>query len=222
MADRGAAEGDRDLPQSTFVASAENLIDRADEEGYDRREGLQEAKKHRAARRRTSRRGGSRSSPAACPARACSWTRRRSMKKALELLGDQDAGGRREEGGGGRGRRAAKKDPAASPAEVSEADYVSRFVTQRQEWLVTLAQIYEKRGKAADAEKIPRRVAAAADRRRGGAEAGRVRQGRGPSVRAARHLTVATLVRVTAASRGELEALYEATRGGSRRTSTAC
>ena len=69
-------------------------------------------------------------------------------RKGLDLLKDQAAWVAAEKKAAAEAaERAAKKDPAAKPRpEVSDADYASRFITQRQGGLVTLAQVYEKRG----------------------------------------------------------------------------
>ena len=84
--------------------------------------------------------------------------------------------------------------------------------------MTTLAQILEKKGKPAEAEKAYR-DAYALQPKTGGAAALKLAEyaeGRGPSRSSSSSTsTVATLAgRVTAASRAELEAVYKLTRGG--------
>jgi len=113
---------------------------------------------------------------------------------------------------------ALKKDPTAKPRpEVSDADWSTRFASMRQSSTMTLAQIYEKKGKAADAEKAYR-DAYALNPRAGGAAALKLAEfakTAGYPYEQLEYLTLATLAgRVTAASRAELEAVYKKTYGG--------
>jgi len=114
---------------------------------------------------------------------------------------------------------ALKKDPTAKPRPAtSDADYSTRFVSVRQTGMMTLAQVYEKKGKAADAEKTYR-DAYMLQPKTGGAAALKLAdfaKTAGHPYEQLEYLTVATLAgRVTAASRAELEAVYKQTHGGS-------
>ena len=113
---------------------------------------------------------------------------------------------------------ALKKDPTAKPRpEVSDADWSTRYASMRQSATMTLAQIYEKKGRAADAEKTYR-DAYAMNPSSGGAAALKLAdfaKAAGYSYEQLEYLTIATLAgRVTAQSRGELEALYKKVYGG--------
>ncbi|MDO8836753.1 MAG: hypothetical protein Q7V01_14225, partial [Vicinamibacterales bacterium] len=75
--------------------------------------------------------------------------------KAVSLVGDQqkyiDA---QKKAFADRQAEALKKDPAAKPmTPPEEATLVNGFKSAKQTALVTLAQVYDKRGKATDAEK---------------------------------------------------------------------
>ena len=141
-------------------------------------------------------------------------------KKALALLGDGKTWIAGEKKAAAEAdAKARKKDPSAKPRpETSDADYSSRFLSTRQSGLTTLAQVYEKKGKAADAERVYRE-AYALNPRSGGAAALKLAEyakASGHPFEQLEYLTVATLAgRVTADSRAELEALYKTTRGGS-------
>jgi hypothetical protein len=141
-------------------------------------------------------------------------------KKALGLLGDEKAWIAAEKKAAAEAdARARKKDPSAKPRpETSDADYSSRFVSLRQANLTTLAQILEKKGKPAEAEKAYR-DAYALQPKTGGAAALKLAEyakASGHPFEQLEYLTVATLAgRVAADSRAELEALYKTTRGGS-------
>jgi len=88
----------------------------------------------------------------------------------------------------------------------------------RQTGMMTLAQVYEKKGKATDAEKAYR-DAYMLQPKTGGAAALKLAdfaKAAGHPYEQLEYLTVATLAgRVTAASRAELEAVYKHTHGGS-------
>jgi len=113
---------------------------------------------------------------------------------------------------------ALKKDPTAKPRpETSDADWSTRYASTRQSSTMTLAQIYEKTGKSADAEKAYR-DAFALNPKSGGAAALKLAEfakAAGHPYEQLEYLTVATLAgRVTAASRADLEAVYTQTHGG--------
>jgi tetratricopeptide (TPR) repeat protein len=113
---------------------------------------------------------------------------------------------------------ALKKDPTAKPRpEVSDVDWSTRFASMRQTSTMTLAQIYEKKGKAADAEKAYR-DAYAMNPKAGGAAALKLAEfakAAGYPYEQLEYLTIATLAgRVTATSRADLEAVYKKTYGG--------
>ncbi len=111
-----------------------------------------------------------------------------------------------------------RKNPDAKPRSVtSDADYSSRFVSLRQNLMTALAQVAEKKGKAADAERWYR-DAYTLRPKTGGAAALKLAEyakAAGHPFEQLEYLTVATLAgRVTTASRAELQALYKETRGG--------
>ena len=141
-------------------------------------------------------------------------------KKSLDMLGNEKVWIEAEKKAAAEAQaEALKRDPKARPRPAqTDADYSSRFVSLRQTGLMTLGQIYDKRGKPADAEKTYREAYTLAPRT-GGAAALKLAD----YAKLANHpfeqleyLTVATLAgRVTAASRAELEAVYKQTHGGS-------
>jgi len=141
-------------------------------------------------------------------------------KKAIGLLGDEQAWMAAEKKAAADARaEALKKDPTAKPRPAtSDADYSTRFVSVRQTGMMTLAQVYEKKGKATDAEKAYR-DAYMLQPKTGGAAALKLAdyaKTAGHPYEQLEYLTVATLAgRVTAASRAELEAVYKQTHGGS-------
>jgi hypothetical protein len=141
-------------------------------------------------------------------------------KKAIGLLGDEQAWMAAEKKAAADARaEALKKDPTAKPRPAtSDADYSTRFVSVRQTGMMTLAQVYEKKGKAADAEKTYR-DAYMLQPKTGGAAALKLADFAkiaGHPYEQLEYLTVATLAgRVTAASQAELEAVYKQTHGGS-------
>jgi hypothetical protein len=113
---------------------------------------------------------------------------------------------------------ALKRDPTAKPRpEISDADWSTRYSSMRQSSLMTLAQIYEKKGRAADAEKTYREAYTLSPKT-GGAAALKLAdfaKAAGYPFEQLEYLTVASLAgRLTAASRTELEALYKKTYGG--------
>jgi tetratricopeptide (TPR) repeat protein len=113
---------------------------------------------------------------------------------------------------------ALKKDPTAKPRpEISDADWSTRYASTRQSATMTLAQIYEKKGKRAEAEKT-NRDAYAMNPSSGGAAALKLAdfaKASGHPYEQLEYLTVAALAgRLTAATRTELEALYKQTTGG--------
>lgn len=213
-----------DFPQSTFVPNAESLIVTAltRKASSDVKALQEEAKKYSAGGatpNEQARRLGQLASGLS-GAGVLLDEAEEYAKKALELLKDEAAWVTAEKKAAAEAAdRAAKKEPAAKPRPaVSDADYASRFVTQRQGGLVTLAQIYEKRGKAGEAEKTYRE-AFSLQPQTGGAAALKLAEfakAAGHPFEQLEYLTVATLAgRVTAASRAELEALYTQTHGGS-------
>jgi hypothetical protein len=141
-------------------------------------------------------------------------------KKGLGLLGNESAWIDAEKKAAAEAEAdARKKDPTAKPRPAtSDADYSTRFVSVRQTGMMTLAQVYEKKGKAADAEKAYREAYTLRPKT-GGAAALKLAdyaKTAGHPYEQLEYLTVATLAgRVTAASRAELEAVYKQTHGGS-------
>ena len=141
-------------------------------------------------------------------------------KKALDLLGNEKAWIEVEKKAAAESQaEAAKRNPTAKPRPaMTDADYSSRLVSARQTGLMTLGQIYDKRGKTADAEKTYRDAYTLAPKA-GAAAALKLAD----YAKLANHpyeqleyLTVATMAgRVTAASRADLEAVYKQTHGGS-------
>jgi len=213
-----------DFPQSTFVPNAESLIvtSLTRQATTDIKALQDEARKYAAGgatpNERARRLGQSASGLSG--AGVLLDEAEEYAKKALELLKDQAAWVAAEKQAAAEADAAArKKNPDAKPRpELSDADYTSRFVTQRQGGLVTLAQIYEKRGKTGEAEKTYRE-AFSLQPQTGGAAALKLAEfakAAGHPFEQLEYLTVATLAgRVTAASRAELEALYKQTHGGS-------
>jgi len=116
---------------------------------------------------------------------------------------------------GGRGGRGGQGGPTRTPP--TDAEYSSRWQSMRQTGLMTLAQAYEKRGKAADAEKTYREAYSLAPKT-GTAAALKLAEfakAAGHPYEQLEYLTIATVAgKVTAASRAELEALYKQTHGG--------
>jgi hypothetical protein len=141
-------------------------------------------------------------------------------KKGLGLLGNESAWIDAEKKAAAEAEaEARRKDPNAKPRPAtSDADYSTRFASVRQTGMMTLAQVYEKKGKATDAEKTYRE-AYTLQPKTGGAAALKLAdyaKAAGHPYEQLEYLTVATLAgRVTAASRAELEAVYKRTRGGS-------
>jgi len=141
-------------------------------------------------------------------------------KKGLGLLGNESAWIDAEKKAAAEAEaEARRKDPAAKPRPAtSDADYSTRFVSVRQTGMMTLAQVYEKKGKATDAEKTYREAYTLRPKT-GGAAALKLAdyaKAAGHPYEQLEYLTVATLAgRVTAASRAELEAVYKQTHGGS-------
>jgi len=141
-------------------------------------------------------------------------------QKSLALLSDEKAWIAAEKKGAADAQaEALKKDPAARPRpQIGDADYSTRFTSMRQGGMMTLAQIYEKKGRAADAQKTYREAYALAPKT-GGAAALKLAdsaKAAGYSFEQLEYLTVATLAgRVTAATRAELETVYKQTHGGS-------
>jgi hypothetical protein len=139
--------------------------------------------------------------------------------KLLELLSDEKAWIAAERKAAAEAQaESLKTDPAAKPRPVmSDADYATRYTSVRQSGMMTLAQIHEKKGNAAAAEKAFREAYALSPRT-GGAAALKLAdyaKAAGYPFEQLEYLTVATLAgRVTAASRAELEALYKKTHGG--------
>jgi hypothetical protein len=141
-------------------------------------------------------------------------------KKALEVLGNEKAWIEAEKRAAAESQaEAAKRNPTAKPRPAqTDADYSSRLVSTRQTGLMTLGQIYDKRGKTADAEKTYREAYNLAPKT-GAAAALKLAD----YAKLANHpyeqleyLTVATLAgRITAGSRADLEAVYKQTHGGS-------
>jgi len=113
---------------------------------------------------------------------------------------------------------ALKTNPTAKPRpEMSDADYASRFASMKQASTMTLASIYEKRGRAAEAEKAYRD--AYAMNPAGGASAALkladFAKANGYAYEQFEYLMIATLAgRVTAQSRAELEGVYKKLYGG--------
>jgi tetratricopeptide (TPR) repeat protein len=140
-------------------------------------------------------------------------------KKSLDLLADEQAWTAAERKAAAESRaEAAKTDPGAKPRpEISDADYSARFTSTRQSVTMTLAQVYEKRGNAAAAEKTYREAYALSPKT-GGAAALKLAdyaKAAGYPFEQLEYLTAATLAgRVTASSRAELEAVYKKTHGG--------
>jgi hypothetical protein len=140
-------------------------------------------------------------------------------KQSLERLSDERAWIAAERQAAAEAQAsAAKKDPAAKPRpEISDADYATRFTSTRQSGMMALAQIYEKKGNAAAAEKTYREAYVLSPKT-GGAAALKLAdyaKAAGYPFEQLEYLTVATLAgRVTAASRAELEAVYRTTHGG--------
>jgi hypothetical protein len=140
-------------------------------------------------------------------------------KKSLDLLGDEKAWTAAERKAAVESQaEAAKKNPATKPRpEISDADYSARFISTRQSATMTLAQVYEKKGSAAAAEKAYREAYALSPKT-GGAAALKLAdyaKTAGYPFEQLEYLTAATLVgRVTAASRAELETVYRKTHGG--------
>jgi hypothetical protein len=140
-------------------------------------------------------------------------------RKALGLLRDESAWIAAEKKTAAEAAAdARKKDPSVKPRpEPSDPEYSSRFLSLRQNITTTLAQIEEKQGKPAEAEKFYRE-AYMSQPKTGGAAALKLAEFAkvaGHPFEQLEYLTVATLAgRVTAASRLELEALYQQTRGG--------
>ena len=141
-------------------------------------------------------------------------------KRALDLLGNEKAWIDAEKKAAAESQaEAAKRNPTAKPRPAqTDADYSTRLVSARQTGLMTLGQIYDKRGKTADAEKsyreaynlAPKTAAAAALKLADYAKLAK------HPFEQLEYLTVATMAgRVTAASRAELEAVYKQTHGGS-------
>jgi len=141
-------------------------------------------------------------------------------KKGLGLLSNESAWVDAEKKAAAEAEaEARKKDPTAKPRPAtSDADYSTRFVSVRQTGMMTLAQVYEKKGKATDAEKTYREAYTLRPKT-GGAAALKLAdyaKTAGHPYEQLEYLTVATLAgRVTAASRAELEAVYKQTHGGS-------
>jgi len=141
-------------------------------------------------------------------------------KKSLEVLGNEKAWIEAEKKAAAESQaEAAKRNPTAKPRPAqTDADYSGRLLSTRQSGLMTLGQIYDKRGKTADAEKTYRDAYNLAPKT-GAAAALKLAD----YAKLANHpfeqfeyLTIATLAgRVTAASRAELETLYKQTQGGS-------
>jgi len=140
-------------------------------------------------------------------------------KKSLALLADEAAWIAAEKKAAAETQAGAlKRDPAARPRPVmSDADYASRFTSARQNGMMTLAQIYEKQGNPAGAEKTCREAYALSPKT-GGAAALKLAdyaKASGHLFDQFEYLTAATLAgRVTATSRAELEAVYRKTHGG--------
>jgi len=140
-------------------------------------------------------------------------------KTSLELLADEPAWIAAERRAAADARaEAPTKDPSAKPRpEISDADYSTRLTSARQSGLITLAQVFEKQGQAAAAEKTYREAYALSSRT-GGAAALKLAdyaKAAGYPFEQLEYLTAATLAgRVTAASRAELEAVYKKTHGG--------
>lgn len=143
-----------------------------------------------------------------------------SARKSLDLLANEKAWIEAEKKAAGESQaEAAKRNPTAKPRPaITDSDLATRFVSTRQTGLVTLGQIYDKRGKTADAEKTyreaynlqPKTGAAAALKLADYAKLAN------HPYEQLEYLTVATLAgRVTAASRADLEAVYKQTHGGS-------
>jgi thiol-disulfide isomerase/thioredoxin len=141
-------------------------------------------------------------------------------KKSLDVYGNEKAWIDAEKKAAAEAQaEALKRDPKAKPRPAqTDADYSSRLVSMRQTGLMTLGQIYDKRGKTADAEKTYREAYTLAPKT-GAAAALKLAE----YAKLANHpfeqleyLTVATMAgRVTAASRADLEAAYKQTHGGS-------
>ncbi|MCX6545727.1 MAG: hypothetical protein NTV05_15100 [Acidobacteria bacterium] len=141
-------------------------------------------------------------------------------KKSLDLLTNEKAWIEAEKKAAAESQaEAAKRNPAAKPRPaITDSDLATRFVSSRQTGLMTLGQIYDKRGKTADAERTyreaynlqPKTGAAAALKLADYAKLAN------HPYEQLEYLTVATMAgRVTAASRADLEAVYKQTHGGS-------
>ena len=140
-------------------------------------------------------------------------------KKALDLLGNEKAWIDGEKKAAAEAQaEAAKRNPTAKPRPaVTDADYSSRLVSQRQTGLMTLGQIYDKRGKTVEAEKTYREAYNLQPKTGAGAAVKLAEYAKlaGHPYEQLEYLTVATLAgRVTAATRADLEAVYKQTHGG--------
>jgi hypothetical protein len=141
-------------------------------------------------------------------------------KKALDVLPDEKTWIAAEKQAAAASRaEALKNDPKAKPRpEMSDAEQSTRYTSARQNAMTTLAQIYEKKSRAADAELAYREAYNLAPKSGGTAalKLADYAKAAGHPFEQLEYLTVATLAgRVTAASRADLEALYKQTRGGS-------
>ncbi len=116
---------------------------------------------------------------------------------------------------------AAKKDPTAKPlTPPDDAALASSFKAMRQSSLVTLAQVYDKRGKAAEAEKTFKEAYTFSPKGNSAATAAaklaEYAKKAGRSSEQFEYLTVVALAgRLTAADRTEYENLYKQSHNGS-------
>lgn len=116
---------------------------------------------------------------------------------------------------------ALKKDPTAKPlTPLDDAAMATGFKTMRQTALVTLAQVYDKRGKAAEAEKTFKDAYTLAPKGNGAATAAlrlaEYSKKAGRTSEQFEYLTVVALSgRLTAADRADFENLYKQAHSGS-------